>query len=186
MVKRNSLKSCSLSGFTGSNPVSRMRMEEIKQQKYLVDTSVLINRKISRLAKKGLKGIILIPNASIAELENLANKGQDVGFDGLEEIARLHHFKDLKIRFIGPRPSEHHIKYAKSGEIDALIRHLAYQQRATLITSDIVQSKSAAAYRIPVKFIKTRRPKTKKFFFRKFGFGKFKRAKQKGPVAQPG
>jgi len=62
-----------------------------KNNKYLVDTSAIINKKVSKLARKGLSGTIFIPNAVIAELENLANKGQDVGFNGLEEIAKLHH-----------------------------------------------------------------------------------------------
>jgi len=145
------------------------RKLETRQESYVVDTSAIIHRKVSRLAKNGFKGTILIPNAAIAELENLANKGQNVGIKGLEEVAKLHHFKNLKLKFIGPRPSEHHIKYAKSGEIDALIRSLAHTYHATLITSDIVQSKSAAAYGIKVLFHKVRFKKPKKRFllFRK-------------------
>jgi ATPase len=137
---------------------------------YLVDTSAIIHKKVSKLAKLGrLKGLILIPNAAIAELENLANKGQDVGFKGLEEVTKLHHYKSLKLKFVGPRPSEHHIKYAKSGEIDALIRSLAETYKATLITADIVQSKSAAAYGIKVLFHKVRfkRPKKRFLFFKR-------------------
>ena len=137
---------------------------------YLIDTSAIIHRKVSRLLKQNrIRGTILVPNAAIAELENLANRGQDVGFKGLEEVAKLHHYKCLKVKFVGPRPSEHHIKYAKSGEIDALIRSLANTYHATLITADIVQSKSAAAYGIRVLFHKVRfkKPKKKFLFFRK-------------------
>jgi ATPase len=137
---------------------------------YLVDTSAIIHRKVSRLAKHNqIKGQVLIPNAAIAELENLANKGQDVGFKGLEEVAKLHRYKNLKLKFVGPRPTEHHIKYAKSGEIDALIRSLADTYHATLITADIVQSKSAAAYGIRVLFHKVRfkKPKKKFLFFKR-------------------
>jgi ATPase len=139
-----------------------------KDETYLVDTSAIIHKKVSKLLKHNqIKGTILVPNAAIAELENLANRGQDVGFKGLEEIAKLHKFKSLKIKFVGPRPSEHHIKYAKSGEIDALIRSLASTYHATLITADIVQSKSAAAYGIKVLFHKVRfiKPKKRKFLF---------------------
>ena len=145
------------------------RKPETRQESYVVDTSAIIHRKVSKLAKNGFKGTILIPNAAIAELENLANKGQDVGIKGLEEVAKLHSFKNLTLKFIGPRPSEHHIKYAKSGEIDALIRSLASTYHANLITADIVQSKSAAAYGIKVLFHKVRFKKPKKGFslFRK-------------------
>jgi len=142
-----------------------------RSSKYLVDTSAIINKKVIKLARKGLAGTVFIPNAVIAELENLANKGQDVGFKGLEEIAKLHHFTKIKISFIGPRPSEHQIKYAKSGEIDALIRNLAYKLRAVLITSDLVQAKSAQAYNIPVKLMKVMYHKKKKFsLFKKLKF----------------
>jgi len=153
----------------GKQKISSTLPEKAKYARYVVDTSAIIYKKVSKLAKKGLKGTILIPNAAIAELENLANKGLDVGFNGLEEIAKLHRYKNLRLHFIGPRPSEHHIKYAKSGEIDALIRHLAYKQKATLITADIVQAKSALAYGIKVWFIRMRKPKPKKrfFFFKK-------------------
>jgi len=142
-------------------------------KKYLVDTSVIAQRKLYRLAKAKLSGMLLIPHAVIAELENLANHGNDVGFHGLEEIAKLHHIKKIKIIFIGERPNQHQIKYARSGEIDALIRSLAVKNRATLITADKVQCKSAQAFNIPVIFIKTIAKKEK----RKFSFPFFKKRK---------
>lgn len=138
-----------------------------KQGRYLIDTSVIAQKKLVRLFKKKLQGEVLIPNAVIAELENLANRGNEAGFDGLEEVARLHKLKPrVRIKFIGLRPTGHQIKYAKSGEIDALIRELAYTNHATLVTADIVQSKSALAYGIDVFFIKTKIKKPKKRFFR--------------------
>ena len=135
--------------------------------KYLVDTSVIAQKKLFRLFKEKLSGEVLIPNAVIAELENLANRGNDAGFHGLEEVAKMHKLKPrVKIKFIGLRPTGHQIKYAKSGEIDALIRELAFENHATLITADIVQSKSAEAYGIKVFFIKTKKPApAKKRFF---------------------
>jgi ATPase len=154
--------------------IQRVKSDEIgtRAQKYLVDTSVIAQKKLFRLFKNKIKGELLVPNAVIAELENLANRGQDVGFHGLEEIAKMHNLKSrVKIRFIGPRPTGHQIKYAKSGEIDALIRHLAYKEKAVLITADKVQAKSAQAYGLKVFFIKTIfREKKKKF--RLFNFRK--------------
>lgn len=143
--------------------------QNIRQRKwktYIVDTSVIAQKKLVRLFKTRLSGKIVIPNAVIAELENLANKGVDAGFNGLEEIAKLHKLKPtIRIQFLGQRPTDHQIRYAKSGEIDALIRSLAYKIRATLITSDIVQAKSALAYGIKVYFVRTKRKKQKKWFF---------------------
>lgn len=155
--------------------IQRVKSNEpgTRAQTYLVDTSVIAQRKLFRLFKTKLKGELLIPNAVIAELENLANRGQDVGFKGLEEIAKMHTLKSrVKVRFLGDRPNQHQIKYAKSGEIDALIRSLAVQEKAVLITADKVQAKSAQAYGLKVFFIKTRFIEEKK---KKFSLFKFKK-----------
>ena len=140
-----------------------------KEKKYIVDTSVVIERIVSNLVKKKeIKGIILIPHAVISELENQANKGLEIGFLGLEEIQELRTLNDIKIEFIGNRPNETQIKFAKSGEIDAYIRELAYQQNAILITADLVQAESGKAFGLEVKYIEPKQPKEKleieKFF----------------------
>ena len=133
---------------------------------YVVDTSSIINKFIPNLIKKGLKGKLIIPNAVMAELENLANKSIDSGFIGLEEVAKLHKFNQVKIYFQGLRPNEMQIKFAKSGEIDALIREIARENQATLITSDLVQAKSSQAYGLKVLFLKSKtKPKKKSFWF---------------------
>jgi ATPase len=153
-----------------------------KSQVFLVDTSVIAQKKLFRLFKTKLKGELLIPNAVIAELENLANRGQDVGFKGLEEIAKMHTIKSrVKVRFLGERPNQHQIKYAKSGEIDALIRSIAVQEKAVLITADKVQAKSAQAYGLKVFFIKTRFVDDKKKK-RKFSIFKFKKKNKNGKL----
>ncbi len=125
--------------------------------KYVIDTSAIIEKIVSSKIKnkKITKGQILIPHAVIAELENQANRGKEIGLIGLEEIQEIRDLtkKTLTLEFIGDRPSEHQIKHAKSGEIDAYIRDLAFQNDATLITADIVQAKSAKALGISVDFI---------------------------------
>ncbi|MFH1249437.1 MAG: PIN domain-containing protein [archaeon] len=140
---------------------------------YVIDTNVAINQSIRKLIKRGLKGKFIIPNAVMAELENLANKGVEAGFIGLEEITMLHQLKkhhNFSVYFEGLRPNEHQIKFAKSGEIDALIREIARKNNATLITADLVQAKTAQAYNVPVLFIRKNEPKEKKKGF--FIFGK--------------
>ncbi len=133
-----------------------------QKKKYVVDTSAIINKFLSSLIKKGLKGTLIIPNSVMAELENLANKGKEEGFIGLEEVANLHKLKQVKVYFQGIRPREMHIKYARSGEIDALIRNIAKRNKAILITADLVQAKSCQAYGIQVIFLKPRIKKVKK------------------------
>jgi len=87
----------------------------------------------------------------------------------------------VKVRFLGERPNQHQIKYAKSGEIDALIRSIAVQEKAVLITADKVQAKSAQAYGLKVFFIKTRFVDDKKKK-RKFSIFKFKKKNKNGKL----
>ena len=144
------------------------------KQNYVADTSAIINLFLPKLIEQGLTGKIIIPDAVVAELENLANKGNEAGFIGLDEIANLHNLKkkhNISVQFQGPRPDIKHIKYAKSGEIDALIRSLAFKNHATLITADLIQAKSAQAYGIEVLFLRPKiiPPKKRRFldFFRR-------------------
>ena len=155
--------------FHNGNPISRT--QEIKskarrnlngkidgkKKNYVVDTSAIINKFLPRLVEKGLKGKIIVANAVMAELENLANKGNEAGFVGLDQVANLHALKKkygFTLEFQGQRPEMKHIRFAKSGEIDALIRDLAFKNKATLVTADLVQAKSAQAYGLNVIFIR--------------------------------
>jgi ATPase len=139
-----------------------------EKKSYVLDTSAIINKFLPRLISKGLRGKIVIPNAVMAELENLANKGREEGFRGLDEVAELHKLKKrypVTIYFYGLRPTEQQIKFAKSGEIDALIREIAMKTHSTLVTSDLVQAKSAQAYNIQVVYLRLKEKKKKGFWF---------------------
>jgi len=144
-------------------------------QTYVLDTSAVINKFIPNLIRKGLKGKLIIPNAVMAELENMANKGREEGFIGLEEVANLHKIKNhykIQVYFYGNRPNEMQIKFAKSGEIDAVIREIARENNAVIITSDLVQAKTSQAYGISVLFLRVKAPEIKKKTF--FNFWKKK------------
>jgi ATPase len=127
---------------------------------------------LPRLISKGLKGRIIIPNAVMAELENMANKGREEGFLGLEEIAKLHIIKKkypIQVFFYGLRPNEMQIKFAKSGAIDALIRDIAIKTKSTIVTADLVQAKSSQAYDISVVYLRLKeKPKKRRFLFWKY------------------
>lgn len=136
--------------------------------KYVADTSAIIEKAVTRLVKeKKIDGTILVPNAVIAELENQANKGLEIGFLGLEEIQEIRKIKSLKLEFIGERPNEQQIKFAKSGEIDAFIREIAYKEKAILITGDKVQCESAKAFGLEVIYLERKESK-EKLEFEKF------------------
>lgn len=138
---------------------------EKQKKNYVIDTSAIVNKFVPKLLERGLRGKIIIPNAAIAELENLANKGNEAGFIGLDQVAALHKLKKkykVSLMFAGIRPEIKHIRYAKSGEIDALIRGIAFKNKAILVTADLVQAKSAQAYGLEVIFLKPKIIKEKK------------------------
>ncbi|MFH1770609.1 MAG: PINc/VapC family ATPase [archaeon] len=116
-----------------------------KIEKIVPDTSVIIEGILSKEIekKKFSPKSIIIHEAVIAELEAQANRGQEKGHLGLEEIKKLRELgkkKKFTLDFKGERPGDFQIKRAKSGEIDSVIRNLALTEKATLITADRVQS----------------------------------------------
>ena len=126
--------------------------------KIVPDTSVIIEGLLSdKIKNNEIKANeIIIHEAVLAELEHQANLGKAVGFLGLDEIKRL---KDLaannfEFSFRGERPRAAEIRHASLGEIDAMIRQLAYDEDAALITSDKVQSEVALARGIKVLYFK--------------------------------
>ncbi len=128
--------------------------------KYVVDTSVIVSGRVSKLIEEGeIEGSIIIPEAVIAELEAQANFGKMSGFQGLTEVERILEVakkKGCDVSFAGKRPNLEQIKLAKGGEIDNMIRELASNFNATLITSDRVQHLVAKAKGISSVYIKPR------------------------------
>lgn len=141
---------------------------------YVVDTSAVIEGVVSKMIEKGeiKEAKILVHKAVLAELEFQANYGRDIGFFGLEELKKLKEIstKNEKIimQLVGERPKEFEIKYAKSGEIDAMIREEAIKDGATLITMDKVDAEAARASGIEVLFIEAKQIVSKELKIEKF------------------
>ena len=145
----------------------------MKIEKLVPDTSVIIEGIVSKKieGKEIAPEEIIIHEAILAELEHQANMNKSVGYFGLEEIKKL---KDLskkfsfKMEFAGQRPRASEIRYAKLGEIDSLIRQLAYENEATLMTADKVQARVAEAKGIKLILIelkiKPKKIKLESFF----------------------
>jgi len=129
------------------------------EEKILVvpDTSVLIEGLLSKAIQNGelTKPAIIIHEASIAELEHQANKSQEKGYLGLDEIGALQNLAAkgaLSLAFKGERPGEYDIVAARQGAIDAMIRDLAVAEGAVLWTADKVQATVARAKGVRVRF----------------------------------
>jgi len=100
---------------------------------------------------------IIVPEAVIAELEAQANNGREIGFSGLNELQQLSKMaeeKTIELKFSGIRPSLEQVKLASGGEIDAMIRGIAIDNKARFITSDFVQAEVARAKGLDVIYLK--------------------------------
>jgi len=122
------------------------------------DTSVVIDGRVSeQIADGDLAGAtIVVPEAVVGELEAQANDSRQQGWDGLEELqklADLHDAGDITVEYVGRRPDAVEKREAGEGEIDALIRDLAAERDATLLTSDVVQSEVARAKGLDVIYL---------------------------------
>ncbi len=129
-----------------------------KVEKLVPDTSVIIEGMVSRKIQSGeiRPSAVLIHEAVLAELEHQANINKTIGFLGMDEIKRLKDLSrefDFTLEFSGVRPSAAEIRHARLGEIDSLIRQLAFETGGTLFTADKVQSEVAATRDIPVIFV---------------------------------
>ena len=143
-------------------------------KKYVLDTSVIIDKEISKMLQTGKMLVenseIIIPRAVLDELQAQASTNRDQGLVGLQEIHEIRDVcnkKGIKINFSGERPGYDDILLAKHGRIDSIINELAFKENAILITGDYVQHLAALAQGIESFFIKFNN-KITHFKFEKF------------------
>ncbi|MDO5823184.1 PINc/VapC family ATPase [Methanobrevibacter sp.] len=123
------------------------------------DTSAVIIGAVSEILEKEDLDYpeIIVPEAVVCELEHQANTNRSEGKKGLKELQKLQNLQyegELSVSFKGKRPTNYDIKYAKSGEIDSIIRDLARSEMGTLLTNDKIQAETAKAQGIPVYYFK--------------------------------
>ncbi|MBS3817622.1 MAG: Flp pilus assembly complex ATPase component TadA [Candidatus Thermoplasmatota archaeon] len=130
--------------------------------KIVPDTSVIIDGRVTDKIEEGeYEGSdIIIPEVVIFELEGQANRGQETGMSGLDEIQLLKGHEEegkITLSFEGERPSLDQREMAPSGEIDSIIRSIALDNNALLLTSDIVQAEVGEAKGLDVKYLEPER-----------------------------
>lgn len=144
----------------------------MKIEKLVPDTSVIIEELVSKKieSKEMAVETVIIHEAILAELEHQSNLNKPIGFMGLDEIKKIRELAErfnFKVEFSGKRPSASEIRHAKLGEIDAIIRELAYDIDGTLMTADRVQAMVAEAKGIKLILIELE-TKPRKVLFETF------------------
>jgi len=126
--------------------------------KLVPDTSAVIDGRVSeRIADGSYKeATVLVPEAVVGELESQANAGYDSGWNGLEELQTLTGYADereIELEYVGRRASGSEQAGASEGDVDAIIRDVAEDHEATLLSSDTVQSEVAKAKGLDVEYV---------------------------------
>ncbi|TFG18193.1 MAG: ATPase [Promethearchaeota archaeon] len=135
-------------------------MEKNMPDRFACDTSVIFNGLIINLIEDGELGDhpeIFISNIVVAEVEYRTNIQKEIGFYGLNVLKKLRQFHnegDITLHVIGHRPTREEIKMAPGGELDALIRESARDNRAILITADKIQGDVGIFEGIEVMLVK--------------------------------
>ena len=122
------------------------------------DTSAVVDGRVSERVEDGSYEAVtvLVPEAVVGELESQANDGLESGWDGLSELKRLAEYADegtIELRYVGERAGGDARSHAHEGDVDALIRDIAADHRATLLSSDVVQAEVARAKGLDVEYV---------------------------------
>lgn len=128
--------------------------------KYVLDTSIIIDGEVTKMLEAGEMeegSELIIPLAVLDELQSQASTNKEHGFVGLSEIKKMRELcasRNIGLRFVGQRPDIDDIRLAKHGRIDAIIKDVAMQESATLLTADYVQALVAEAQGIKSQHIR--------------------------------
>ena len=121
--------------------------------KFVLDTSVIIEGKVADIIQDKIEpnSQIIIPIAVLDELQAQASTNKLQGIEGLLEIKKIRDVcqaRKISLEFIGTRPTIEEIRLAKRGRIDAIIKDIALEKDAILITCDYVQHLVSEAHGI--------------------------------------
>jgi ATPase len=121
--------------------------------KYVLDTSVIIDGKVPDILRERISpnSQIIIPIAVLDELQAQASTNKPHGIEGLLQIKKIRDLcktSKINLEFAGTRPTIEEIRLAKHGRIDAIIKDIALENDATLITCDYVQHLVSEAHGI--------------------------------------
>lgn len=114
-------------------PYVRFVPHEVDVPLIVVDTSALIDGRLTRICESGfVPGALVIPKFVLSELQFIADAADPArrarGRRGLDALGQLRRIKNIDLRI--------HESDAKRGEVDAKLVFLATAMKAKLITTD--------------------------------------------------
>ncbi|MFW9916402.1 MAG: PINc/VapC family ATPase [Candidatus Thorarchaeota archaeon] len=136
--------------------------EEAVEIRVCPDTSAIVAGVFTTWLEENLRNskeiAILLPRPVIAEIENLANRRSTIGLNGLRELRKIEEMIRIqgvgRIEVVGQRPDRDDLKLNRN---DAIIRELAKEYEATLLTCDRTQADLALIETIEAIYFRRRR-----------------------------
>ena len=126
------------------------------------DTSSIVTGALRRALEEGLvAGKLVIHSLVVSYFEKLAREGTYRGLVGLRELARIRQIcqkHSIDVEYARDFPEG--FRYARDTNVDELLRELAYDLGATLITADAVSAEAAKASGIDVVYLEPYRRDT--------------------------
>jgi ATPase len=131
---------------------------ENKAERYVLDTSVIVDGRITEGIRNNRfpNAVFIVPNAVLALLEAQAVRGQETGYAGLNELKQLQQLAwegKIELVFKGERPRLDPLRLAETGELHAMVRAVAQEENAILLTSSRSQALVSEAQGLPMQFL---------------------------------
>jgi len=126
------------------------------EEVYVTDSTAIINGFLRRGVVEGIiKGKVLLHIALIRVFEEMARSDKSAGYIGLEELRLLRReverARGVEIEVVKELPEGYRAySFRDLGEVDAMLRELALEWNAILVTCDEVQAKAAEAMGVRV------------------------------------
>lgn len=132
--------------------------EASKAERYVLDTSVIVDGRITEGIRQNKfpNAVFIVPKAVLALLEAQAVRGQETGYTGLNELKRLQQLAwegQIELVFKGERPRIDPLRLMETGEIHAMVRAVAEEENAILLTSSRSQAIVSEAQGLPMQFL---------------------------------
>jgi len=128
----------------------------MEERVYVPDISCIVSGALRKAIEEGkLSGKIAIHSAVVSHFERLAKEGVYRGFVGLRELSKLREAatktRTIELEYVRDLPGG--FKWVKDNNVDELLRELAYEAGAVLVTSDRVNAEAARAVGVDVLFL---------------------------------
>lgn len=132
----------------------------MEEQIYMADSSSIVSGALRHALEKGyLAGKLVIHSLIVSHFEKIAREGAHRGFVGLRELRRIQEIvessEEIELEYVRDLPEG--MRLLRDFSVDEIVREMALDLKATLITSDAISAEAARATSVEVLFLQPNR-----------------------------